>query len=64
MPCDYGSSRFYFILYEVDSPLKLRFGRYAAKYKAKTTLEDFVELDDKIRFNTEEFQLYQTDPEH
>jgi len=45
-------------LYEVDSPLKLRYGRFAEKYKVKTSIEDFVELDDKIRFNTEEFHLY------
>ena len=30
---DCDSSRFYFILYEVDSPLKLRFERFVIKYK-------------------------------
>lgn len=51
-------------MYEVDAPLKVRYQRFVAKYKVKTSLEDFVELDDKIKFNSEEFQLYLCDPEH
>lgn len=43
-------SRFYFILYEVDSPIMLRYKRFKEKYKKHSdfTLEDFVELDDKV----------------
>lgn len=48
----------------MDGPLKLRFNRYITKYKSKISLEEFVDLDDKIKFNTQEFQLYQNDPSH
>lgn len=60
------SSRFYFIAYEVDSPLKIRYNRFIQKYKTQKelTLEEFVDLDDKIRFNTEEYSLYSSNPEH
>ena len=54
------SSRFYFILYEVESPLKLRYQRFKTKYapQKSITLEDFIELDDKIQFNTDEYALH------
>jgi hypothetical protein len=59
-------SRFYFILYEVDAPLKLRFERFTQKYKQtnKSThdISSFVDFDDKLRFTTEEFGLYSVDP--
>lgn len=52
-------SRFYFLCYEVDAPLKLRYKRFINKYKAhKLSLEEFVDLDDKIKFNTQEYSLY------
>ena len=57
------SSRFYFILYEVESPLRLRFERFSSKYtnqEQRLQLEEFIELDDKIKFNTEEYSLYNT----
>ena len=60
-------SRFYFILYEVDAPLKLRFERFTKKYKQTKKGHDissFVDFDDKLRFTTEEFGLYSVDPEH
>lgn len=58
------SSRFYFICYEVDAPLKLRYGRFCKKYKSENlTLEQFVEYDDKIKFNSEEFSLFSTSAE-
>ena len=45
--------------YEIDAPLKLRHKRFSAKYKAlKLTLEEFVDFDDKIKYNAEEFSLY------
>ena len=44
------SSRYYFILYEVDAPIKQRFKRFLAKYdkQQNTTLEEFVDLDDMV----------------
>lgn len=52
-------SRFYFLCYEVDAPLKIRYQRFLHKYKdQKLTLEQFVDFDDKIKFNTEEFSLF------
>lgn len=60
------SSRFYFIAYEVDSPLKLRYDRFISKYntQGEMKLDAFVELDDKIKFNSEEYSLYAGKPEH
>ena len=63
-PCDDIQllfSRYYFILYEVESPLRLRYDRFTTKYNEKVerlSLEDFIDLDDKIKFNTEEYSLY------
>jgi hypothetical protein len=56
------SSRFYFIAYEIDAPLKLRYERFTNKYLAQKTytLSDFVDLDDKIKFNSEEYCLFAT----
>ena len=56
------SSRFYFILYEVESPLKLRFNRFGDKYteQPKLTLDQFLEVDEKIRYNKEETGLNNT----
>jgi dCMP deaminase len=52
-------SRFYFLCYEIDAPLKTRYERFCIKYsKQELTLDQFVEVDDKIKFNTEEFSLY------
>lgn len=52
-------SRFYFLCYEVDAPLKMRHQRFLQKYKSqKLSLEEFVDYDDKIKFNTEEFSLF------
>lgn len=52
-------SRFYFICYEVDAPMKLRHRRFLQKYKQqKLTLEEFVDFDDKIKFNNDEFSLH------
>lgn len=64
-PCDdiqLMFSRFYFILYEVESPLRLRYERYTQKYSTQSdlTLEQFIDLDDKIKFNTDEYSLYQS----
>lgn len=54
------SSRFYFLLYEVESPLKYRYNRYERKYSQKLTLEQFIDLDDTIRYNADESSLYNT----
>lgn len=52
-------SRFYFLCYEVDAPLKIRHQRFLTKYKAeKLSIEEFIDYDDKIKFNTEEYSLY------
>ena len=55
-----NSSRFYFVLYEVTSPLRLRYERFVEKYKMKknSSMDDFIDLDDKIMFNTEEYSLH------
>lgn len=54
------SSRFYFILYEVDSPLRIRYDRYSNKYTGsdKSSLEGFIEIDDGVKYNTDEYSLY------
>lgn len=55
------SSRFYFILYEVDGPLRLRFDRFTSKYTQqnnKLSLEEFIDLDDKLKYNTDEYSLF------
>lgn len=54
------SSRFYFLLYEVESPLKYRYNRYERKYSQKLSLEQFIDLDDTIRYNADESSLYNT----
>ena len=59
------SSRFYFLLYEVESPMRLRYERFARKYNSQPTqqqrtLESFIDLDDKIRFNFDEFSMSNT----
>lgn len=54
-------SRFYFLLYEVESPIKFRYARFIRKYKdvkPVLTLTEFIDLDDKIRYNTDEYSLY------
>lgn len=53
-------SRFYFLCYEVDAPIKIRHQRFLNKYKKQQslTLEDFIELDDKIKFNDDEFSVH------
>ena len=56
-------SRFYYITYEVDSPIKLRYNNYIHKYKTQShyTLEQFVELDDLIKFNNTDFSVCSSD---
>ena len=46
-------SRYYFILYEVDAPIKQRFLRFREKYRKQKAvgLEEFIELDDMVRIN-------------
>lgn len=41
-----------FVLYEVDAPLKLRFERFKRKFNKDVKLEDFVELDDQIKYDS------------
>jgi hypothetical protein len=54
-------SRYYFLIYEVDAPLILRHKRFLQKYKNQPlSLEQFVGFDDKIKFNSEEFQMFHT----
>ena len=50
-------SQFYFILYEVDAPLKIRFERFVEKYEKDVDLAEFIEIDDKIKFNDEEYSV-------
>ena len=51
-------SRFYFLCYEVDAPMKIRHQRFLNKYnQQKLTLEEFVDYDDKIKFNSDEYSL-------
>ena len=40
----------------------MRFDRFKAKYQPHqaTKLEEFIDLDDKIKFNTDEYSLYNT----
>ena len=44
------SSRYYFILYEVDAPIKQRYLRFKEKYgnQKSVGIEEFVELDDMV----------------
>ena len=45
----------------MESPLKFRFARFGTKYtnvQPENTLESFIDLDDKIRYNTEKYGLY------
>jgi hypothetical protein len=53
-------SRFYYITYEVDAPIKFRYQHFINKYKNQNhySLEQFIELDDLIKFNDREFQTY------
>jgi len=41
-------------LFEIDAPLKQRFKRFINKYpdEASMTLEEFVDLDDNVRFTS------------
>lgn len=62
-PCDNIAlmfSRFYFLLYEVESPLKLRHDRFIKKYEQQKemTLEQFIDFSDKIQFNHADYSLY------
>jgi len=44
--------------------MKIRYQRFLRKYKKeKLTLEEFVDTDDKIKFNSEEFSLFITSEE-
>jgi hypothetical protein len=60
------SSRYYFILFEVDAPITARFKRFKSKYKAhkELPLEKFVELDDLINFNKEQYNLLRSEDHH
>lgn len=42
----------YCFIVEIDAPLLQRFHRFNKKYTENLTLEDFVKLDDKVRFET------------
>ncbi|CDW72449.1 deoxycytidylate deaminase [Stylonychia lemnae] len=57
---------YYFILYECDAPVKQRYLRFKQKYNQQSSmsLENFVDLDDNINFNKEEYSMYKTDEEH
>lgn len=45
----------------MDAPLILRHKRFLQKYKNQPlSLEQFVGFDDKIKFNSEEFQMFHT----
>jgi dCMP deaminase len=43
-------SRYYFILFEVDAPIKMRFNRFLEKYQHQDsmTLDEFVSIDDMV----------------
>ena len=45
-------SQFYFVVYEVDAPLLVRFDRFKSKYAKHSNekLQQFASIDDKIRF--------------
>mmetsp|Transcript_15366 Transcript_15366/g.25980 ORF Transcript_15366/g.25980 Transcript_15366/m.25980 type:complete len:138 (+) Transcript_15366:415-828(+) len=51
-------SRFYYITYEVDAPVMLRFRNFKQKYPQQShySLEQFIQLDDLIRFEGTQFQ--------
>ena len=53
-------SRFYYITYEVDSPIKQRYKNFKKKYQNQKdwSLEQFVDLDDLIKFNDTNFMTY------
>lgn len=59
-------SRFYYITYEIDSPIMLRYEHFKMKYPAQShyTLEQFVQLDDLIKFNNMAFQTVSMDPKY
>ena len=72
-----NSSRYYFILFEVDAPIKYRLQRFREKYQKQSdqSLEAFVDLDDmvcisvilrnvQINFNKKEYSLYKNDFKH
>lgn len=44
------SSRYYFVLFEVDAPIKQRYLRFKKKYPKQDhiDLEDFIDLDDQV----------------
>ena len=45
----------------MDSPLRLRYDRFKNKYSQKQQnlkLEEFIDLDDKLKYNTDEYSLY------
>lgn len=42
----------YCFLVEIDAPLWQRFHRFNKKYTESLTLEEFVKLEDKLRFGT------------
>lgn len=56
-------SRYYFILFEVDAPISARYKRFLSKYPRQKdlSLEQFVEIDDLINFNKEQYSMYKTD---
>ena len=45
------SSRYSFILFEVDAPIKQRFQRFKVKYDNQDPMnfEDFIDLDDMVK---------------
>ena len=48
-------------MYEVDGPLRLRFNRYSNKYakgENGLTLDEFIDLDEKLKYNTDEYSLF------
>lgn len=66
MPSFEFSSRFYYITYEVDSPIKQRYRNFITKYTNQShyTLDQFIELDDMIKFTPGHFQTYCSDAKH
>lgn len=61
-------SRFYFLLYEVEAPIRIRYQRYQVKYSAVKTstsipesqselsLEAFIDICDSIKYISSEQQ--------
>ena len=56
-------SRFYYITYELDAPIKLRYNNFKNKYSQQNhyTLDQFVELNDLINFNNINFEVIHSD---